>query len=62
MMRAWRDGWRGVGLVALDCAGEPKCKAYTFVKPAQGKPGRCRLKDRAPARVPGDCCTSGVKK
>src|SRR5438876_830195 len=47
---------------ALDCAGEPRCRAYTFVKPANGKPGRCRLKDRAPARVPGDCCISGVKK
>src|SRR4051812_24052314 len=24
---------------AMDCAGEPKCKAYTFVKPAKGKAG-----------------------
>lgn len=48
---------------ALDCAGEPKCKAYTFVKAsADGKPARCRLKDRATARLAGDCCVSGVKK
>jgi hypothetical protein len=47
---------------ALDCAGDAKCKAYTFVKPADGKPGRCRLKTRAAAKVASDCCVSGVKK
>lgn len=47
---------------ALDCAGDAKCKAYTFVKPAQGKPGRCKLKERATPKVPGACCVSGVKK
>src|SRR4051812_16622144 len=47
---------------ALDCAGEPECKAYTFVKATKEHPARCRLKDRAPAKVAGDCCVSGVKK
>ncbi|HVE86349.1 MAG TPA: cytochrome c oxidase assembly factor Coa1 family protein [Myxococcales bacterium] len=47
---------------AADCSAEPRCKAYTFVKPAGGKPGRCRLKDRAPAKVKDACCESGVKK
>jgi hypothetical protein len=47
---------------ALDCSSDEQCKAYTFVKPAGGKPGHCRLKDRAPAKVPSDCCVSGLKK
>ncbi|HZN91644.1 MAG TPA: cytochrome c oxidase assembly factor Coa1 family protein [Myxococcales bacterium] len=47
---------------ALDCAGDEKCKAYTFVKPAKGKPGRCKLKERVPAKVPSTCCVSGVKQ
>lgn len=47
---------------AADCSAEPRCKAYTFVKPANGKLGRCRLKDRAPAKVKDACCESGVKK
>jgi PAN domain-containing protein/cytochrome oxidase complex assembly protein 1 len=47
---------------ALDCAGDEKCKAYTFVKAAKEKPARCRLKDRTPPKVPSACCVSGVKK
>ncbi|HYV48943.1 MAG TPA: cytochrome c oxidase assembly factor Coa1 family protein [Myxococcaceae bacterium] len=47
---------------ALDCAGDAECKAYTFVKPSGGKPGRCRLKNRPAAKVASDCCVSGVKK
>ncbi|HEY8210360.1 MAG TPA: cytochrome c oxidase assembly factor Coa1 family protein [Myxococcaceae bacterium] len=48
---------------AMDCAGEPKCKGYTFVKPANGKPGRCQLKDKlAEPKVTNRCCVSGVKK
>lgn len=47
---------------ALDCAGDAKCQAYTFVKPSGGKPGRCRLKSRPASKVPSDCCVSGVKK
>jgi len=47
---------------ALDCAGDAKCRAYTFVKPAGGKPGRCRLKNRPAAKVASGCCVSGVKK
>jgi hypothetical protein len=48
---------------AMDCAGEPKCKAYTFVKPVDGKPGQCRLKNKVPlSKQVGPCCVSGVKK
>jgi hypothetical protein len=47
---------------ALDCANNPKCQAYTFVKPTDDKAGRCRLKSSAPAKVASDCCVSGIKK
>jgi PAN domain-containing protein/cytochrome oxidase complex assembly protein 1 len=47
---------------ALDCAGDAKCRAYTFVKPAGGKPGRCRLKSHPAPKVGSDCCVSGIKK
>jgi len=47
---------------ALDCSGDEQCRAYTFVKPSDGKPGRCRLKNKASAKVASDCCVSGVKK
>jgi hypothetical protein len=45
------------------CAGEPQCKAWTYVKPnsTQGFAPRCWLKDTVPARVADACCASGVK-
>jgi len=45
------------------CAADPRCKAYTYVKPGvQGASARCYLKDPAPAANRNDCCTSGIKK
>jgi hypothetical protein len=44
------------------CANDPKCAAYTYVKPWQGYSAKCWLKNSVPAPVPGrDCCISGVK-
>ena len=44
------------------CDQDPKCKAYTYVKPGvQGRLARCYLKDPAPAAKPNNCCVSGVK-
>jgi hypothetical protein len=42
------------------CAGDSKCKAYTWVKPGyQGPSGRCWLKTRVPSLVKDSCCDSG---
>jgi hypothetical protein len=47
---------------ASKCAGEAKCKAWTFVKPGvQGPKAKCYLKSRAPKPVKNACCTSGAK-
>ncbi len=49
-------------LCRMECDGDPKCKAFTYVKPdMQGSSARCWLKDEVPDPVPGDCCVSGVK-
>jgi PAN domain len=44
------------------CWNEPRCRAFTYVRPGvQGPSARCWLKHTvAPAR-PNDCCLSGVK-
>ena len=45
------------------CESDPKCKAYTYVKPGvQGRHARCWLKSGVPKVVINDCCISGVKK
>lgn len=44
------------------CAKNPKCEAYTFVKPGvQGPNARCYLKSGRPSPSSNTCCTSGVK-
>lgn len=45
------------------CAGNPKCKAWTYVKPntTQGPKPRCWLKLAVPAARKNTCCVSGVK-
>ncbi|MBW2260105.1 MAG: PAN domain-containing protein [Deltaproteobacteria bacterium] len=47
-----------------ECAADPKCKAWTYVKPntIQGPRPRCWLKHSVPASRKSDCCVSGVKK
>jgi hypothetical protein len=44
------------------CAGDPVCRAYTYVRPGVQKPSAvCYLKAAVPPAKPSDCCTSGVK-
>ena len=44
------------------CAGDPTCKAWTYVNPGiQGPNARCYLKSPAPGPVNNSCCISGVK-
>jgi len=45
------------------CAADPKCKAWTYVKPntTQGPRPRCWLKHSVPPPRESDCCVSGVK-
>jgi len=45
------------------CADDPKCKAFTFVKPGvQGPNARCYLKSGAPKAVIDYNRVSGVKQ
>jgi len=44
------------------CAGDPQCRAFTYVKPGvQGPNARCWLKESVPQGGPSSCCVSGVK-
>jgi hypothetical protein len=44
------------------CAGNPACKAWTWVNPGvQGPQPSCYLKGSIPAQKNDPCCTSGVK-
>jgi PAN domain len=46
-------------LCTLTCAGDPRCKARTWVKPGIQEPsGHCRLKDRVPTLVRDSYCHS----
>ncbi|WP_188020330.1 PAN domain-containing protein [Deferribacter autotrophicus] len=46
------------------CDNDPKCKAWTFVKPntIQGPNPRCWLKYAVPNPIKSNCCISGIKK
>ena len=45
------------------CAGDPRCKAWTYVKPGyQGAKARCWLKEGRPATRRDNCCISGQKQ
>jgi hypothetical protein len=44
------------------CAGDPMCKAWTFVNPGvQGLFAQCWLKSSVPPAVTDSCCVSGTK-
>jgi hypothetical protein len=44
------------------CAGDPQCRAFTFVRPGyQGPSARCWLKNQVPNPVDNSCCVSGVR-
>jgi hypothetical protein len=48
-------------LCRQECIGDPKCKAFTYVKPGiQGPAARCWLKSEVPAAKAHSCCVSGV--
>ncbi len=51
------------GLCKSACDADPKCKAWTYVKPntIQGPNPRCWLKFGVPSPVRNNCCISGVK-
>lgn len=42
------------------CDAESGCMAWTFVKGAKGRTGRCWLKNRVPPSREASCCISGV--
>lgn len=45
-----------------ECAGDPNCRAFTYVRPGvQGPKARCWLKSNVPAAVNNPCCVSGLK-
>lgn len=47
---------------AQACAGDPDCKAFTYVRPGyQGTNARCWLKNAVPPQTQANCCISGVK-
>jgi hypothetical protein len=50
-------------LCLMECQNDPRCKAFTYVRPGfQGPKARCWLKDAVPTAKPSPCCISGVKK
>jgi hypothetical protein len=50
-------------LCLIDCQNDPRCKAFTYVKPGlQGPKARCWLKDAVPNAKPSPGCITGVKK
>ena len=46
------------------CERDPKCMAWTYVKPytIQGPQARCWLKGSIPSKVSRNCCISGIKR
>jgi opacity protein-like surface antigen len=51
-------------ICANDCANDPNCKAFTYVKPGvrgSDSAPECWLKNGVPNPVSGECCVSGVK-
>ncbi len=56
----------GPGVCQEVCADDPKCRAYTYIKPGYYMRhkviyGWCFLKSAVPEPVKDDCCVSGVK-
>lgn len=50
-------------LCRQECIGDPKCKAFTYVKPGiQGAKARCWLKHGVPQAKISSCCVSGIKE
>lgn len=50
------------GICEAACANEPRCRAWTWVRPGhQGPLSRCWLKHSVPPARQADCCVSGVR-
>jgi PAN domain len=52
------------GLCQADCAGNPNCKGFTWIRPGAYNPGdsaMCYLMSAVTAHVPHSCCISAVK-
>jgi hypothetical protein len=50
------------GQCRTDCANDPTCRAFTWVRPGiQGSKAQCWLKSAAPGASPDPCCVSGIK-
>ncbi len=47
---------------ALTCERDRRCRAWSFLYPRDPEDGAvCLLKSNVPARVPSNCCVSGVR-
>ncbi len=51
-------GRNGPGSCAEACGRDPRCRAWTYVKPVE----QCRLKYEVGVAVRNDCCISGIKE
>ncbi len=51
-------GNRGPGACAEACERDPRCKAWTYVRPVE----QCRLKFEVGVAVENNCCISGIKE
>lgn len=55
-------GQAGAKSCQQDCISDPRCKAWTYVKPKtfQDSEGRCWLKHSQPGKTPNKDCISGI--
>lgn len=51
-------GNRGPGACAEACERDPRCRAWTYVRPVE----QCRLKFEVGVAVENNCCISGIKE
>jgi hypothetical protein len=51
-------GARGAGACAEACERDPRCRAWTYVRPVE----QCRLKFEIGIAVENNCCISGIKE
>jgi hypothetical protein len=50
------------GICQTECANDPTCKSFTYVKPGvQSAKARCWLKSDIPQGSANSCCVSGIK-
>jgi hypothetical protein len=52
------------GQCQADCSGNASCRGFTWIRPGAYNPGdaaMCYLMSAVTARIPHDCCMSGVR-